>query len=38
MTVIATNSLYQVYNQLAATPEPLLLCFADALATWARRT
>jgi hypothetical protein len=32
VTVIATNSLYQVYNQLAATPEPLLLCFADALA------
>ena len=28
---IASNSLYQVYNQLAATPEPLLLCFADAL-------
>jgi hypothetical protein len=32
VTVIATNSLYLVYNQLAATPEPLLLCFADALA------
>jgi hypothetical protein len=32
VTVYATNSLYQVYNQLAATPEPLLLCFADALA------
>jgi hypothetical protein len=31
VTVYATNSLYQVYNQLAATPEPLLLCFADAL-------
>ena len=26
------GDLYQVYNQLAATPEPLLLCFADALA------
>jgi len=32
VTVYASNSLYQVYNQLAATPEPLLLCFADALA------
>jgi hypothetical protein len=32
VTVYATNSLYHVYNQLAATPEPLLLCFADALA------
>jgi len=32
VTVIASNSLYLVYNQLAATPEPLLLCFADALA------
>ena len=31
VTLIASNSLYQVYNQLAATPEPLLLCFADAL-------
>lgn len=31
VTVYASNSLYQVYNQLAATPEPLLLCFADAL-------
>jgi len=31
VTVFASNSLYQVYNQLAATPEPLLLCFADAL-------
>src|SRR4030095_9646841 len=30
-TMIGPNSLYQVYNQLAATPEPLLLCFADAL-------
>jgi hypothetical protein len=32
VTVYASNSLYQVYNQLAASPEPLLLCFADALA------
>ena len=31
VTVFASNSLYQVYNQLAAEPEPLLLCFADAL-------
>lgn len=31
VTLVASNSLYQVYNQLAATPEPLLLCFADAL-------
>jgi hypothetical protein len=31
VTLIASNSLYQVYNQLAATPESLLLCFADAL-------
>ena len=31
VTVYASNSLYQVYNQLAATPEPLLLGFADAL-------
>jgi hypothetical protein len=31
VTVYASNSLYQVYNQLAAEPEPLLLCFADAL-------
>ena len=31
VTVYASNSLYQIYNQLAATPEPLLLCFADAL-------
>ena len=31
MTIYASNSLYQVYNQLAAAPEPLLLCFADAL-------
>ena len=26
-----SNSLCPVYNQLAATPEPLLRCFADAL-------
>jgi hypothetical protein len=32
VTVYASNSLYQIYNQLAATPEPLLRCFADALA------
>jgi hypothetical protein len=31
VTVYASNSLYQVYNQLASAPEPLLLCFADAL-------
>ena len=31
VTVYASNSLYQVYNQLAAEPEPLLLCWADAL-------
>ncbi len=31
VTLYASNSLYQVYNQLAASPEPLLLCFADAL-------
>jgi hypothetical protein len=31
VTVYACNSLYQVYNQLAAGPEPLLRCFADAL-------
>jgi hypothetical protein len=31
VTVFASNSLYQIYNQLAATPEPLLTCFADAL-------
>jgi hypothetical protein len=31
VTVYASNSLCAVYNQLAATPEPLLLCFADAL-------
>jgi len=31
VTVYASNSLYQVYNQLAATPEPLLTCIADTL-------
>jgi hypothetical protein len=31
VTVYASNSLNQVYNQLATSPEPLLLCFADAL-------
>jgi hypothetical protein len=31
VTLIASNSLYQVYNHLAAAPEPLLRCFADAL-------
>ena len=31
VTVYASNSLNQVYNQLATRPEPLLLCFADAL-------
>jgi len=31
VTLYASNSLCQVYNQLAATPEPLLLCLADAL-------
>lgn len=31
LTVYAGNSLNQVYNQLAAAPEPLLRCFADAL-------
>jgi hypothetical protein len=31
VTVYASNSLYQIYNQLASTPEALLLCFADAL-------
>jgi hypothetical protein len=31
VTVYASNSLYQVFNQLAATPEPLLTCFVDAL-------
>jgi hypothetical protein len=32
VTLIASNSLYQIYNHLAAEPEPLLYCFADALA------
>jgi hypothetical protein len=31
VTLYASNSLYQVYNQLAAEPEPLLRCFASAL-------
>src|SRR5260370_10066076 len=31
VTVYASNSLYQVYNQLAAAPEPLLACVAGAL-------
>ena len=31
VTMYASNSLYQIYNQLAATPEPLLTCVADAL-------
>jgi hypothetical protein len=31
VTVYASNSLNLVYNQLAAEPEPLLLCVADAL-------
>jgi len=31
VTVYASNSLCPVYNQLASKPEPLLLCFADAL-------
>lgn len=31
VTVYASNALSPVYNQLATTPEPLLLCFADAL-------
>lgn len=31
VTVYASNSLCPVYNQLASAPEPLLLCFADAL-------
>ncbi|HXJ81969.1 MAG TPA: hypothetical protein VMS64_25195 [Candidatus Methylomirabilis sp.] len=31
VTVYASNSLCQVYNQLASKPEPLLRCFADAL-------
>jgi hypothetical protein len=31
VTIYASNSLYQIYNQLAATPEPLLRCFVDAV-------
>src|SRR4029453_10884702 len=31
VTVYASNSLYQIYNQLAAEPEPLMRCFVDAL-------
>jgi hypothetical protein len=31
VTVYASNTLAQVYNQLADRPEPLLLCFAEAL-------
>ncbi len=31
VTVYASNSFNQVYNQLATRPEPLLLCVADAL-------
>jgi len=31
LTLYASNSLCQVYNQLAATPEAVLLCYADAL-------
>ena len=31
LTLYASNSLGQVYNQLAATPEAILLCYADAL-------
>jgi len=31
VTVFASNSVHQVYNQLAATPEPLLRCYADTL-------
>jgi hypothetical protein len=31
VTVYASNSLCPVYNQLAARPEPLLRCVADAL-------
>jgi hypothetical protein len=32
LTLYASNSLHLVYNQLAATPEPLLLCLAATLA------
>jgi len=31
LTLYASNSLCQVYNQLAAAPEPVLSCYADAL-------
>jgi hypothetical protein len=31
LTLYASNSLQQVYNQLAATPEAILACYADAL-------
>ena len=31
LTLYASNSLQQVYNQLAATPEPILRSYADAL-------
>jgi hypothetical protein len=31
VTVYASNTLSLIYNQLAAEPEPLLRCFADAL-------
>jgi hypothetical protein len=31
VTLYASNSLYQIFNQLAATPEPLLTGFVDAL-------
>ncbi|MBM4443006.1 MAG: hypothetical protein FJ027_21560 [Candidatus Rokubacteria bacterium] len=31
VTVYASNSLHQVFNQLASTPEPILACYADAL-------
>jgi hypothetical protein len=31
LTLYASNSLQQVYNQLASTPEPILRCYADAL-------
>jgi hypothetical protein len=31
LTLYASNSLQHVYNQLAATPEAILRCYADAL-------
>jgi hypothetical protein len=31
LTLYASNSLQQVYNQLAASPEAILRCYADAL-------